>query len=62
MKHYRVHLSEEHCGDVFLDAEDRDEAERKALANHGDSVDWYDEGDIRVTNVDEVDDEGNEIG
>jgi hypothetical protein len=58
MKTYRVHLTEMTCGDVIVEALNRDDAEDKAL--HSAAVDWDSEAEVEVTNIVELDASGNE--
>ncbi len=59
MKHYRVHLSEEHCADSFVDAETKEQAEEIALHNAM-RADWCD-FELVATDTDEVDENGDPV-
>jgi len=52
MKKYRVHLCEEKCGDVIVEADNEADAELAAMNSAG--VDWNDDSETHVTLVEEV--------
>ena len=59
MKHYHVHLCEEKCGDVYVDADN--EADAELVAMNSSAVEWLDDRETHVTLVEEVDKNGNEL-
>jgi len=55
MKKYRVHLCEETCGDVIVEADNEADAELTALNSA--AVDWQNDSETRVTLVEEIEDD-----
>lgn len=58
MKRYRVHISEERCGDVIVRANTVIDAEELAVKQV--PVEWCD-FEVSATDVTEVDEKGNEV-
>jgi hypothetical protein len=56
MKTYRVHLTEMICGDVIVEAVDREEAEQQAMLSP--AIDWDSDSAVKVTNIVELDARG----
>jgi hypothetical protein len=55
MKKYRVHLCEETCGDVVVEADNEADAELAALNSA--VVDWNTDSETHVTLVEEAEDD-----
>ncbi len=53
MKTYRVHLTVMTCGDVIVEALDREEAEQQAMLSP--AIDWDSDPAVKVTNIVELD-------
>lgn len=56
---YRVYLDELISGTVDMEAESKEEAERKALQSA--EIDWSDDSTTSVCDVVRIDDEGSEL-
>jgi hypothetical protein len=55
MKKYKVHLCEETCGDVIVEADNETDAELAAMQSA--VVEWSSDAETHVTLVEEVDDD-----
>jgi hypothetical protein len=58
MRLYRVHLCNERCADVIIQAENSTEAESLALKES--PLEWSDH-ETTVTDVNEIDEDGNNV-
>lgn len=61
MVKYRVSIENTFCRDVFVEAQDAAEAEKKALEEDYNDDDWCEGHELRVTDVKECDEDWNEL-